>query len=162
MRKVLVGTDRDLPVDNLKGPRIIAATQCNKRFPVELLTIVTLLALLEFVWLGTRVGMARGKFGVSAPATTGNEEFERHYRVHYNTLEQLVLFIPSLWAFGFYVGQFWAAGLGVIYLIGRVIYALAYVKDPASRGPGMLLSVIPCYVMLLGGLAAAAWQYLTA
>ena len=152
----------DLSVDNLKGPRIIAATQCNKRFPVELLTIVTLLALFEFVWLGTRVGMARGKFGVSAPATTGNEEFERHYRVHYNTLEQLVLFIPSLWAFGYYVGQFWAAGLGAIYLIGRVIYALAYVKDPASRGLGMLLSVIPCYVMLLGGLAAAAWQYLTA
>ena len=162
MRKVLVGTDSDLSVDNLKGPSIIAATQCNKRFPVELLTIVTLLALFEFVWLGTRVGMARGKFGVSAPATTGNEEFERHYRVHYNTLEQLVLFIPSLWAFGYYVGQFWAAGLGVIYLVGRVIYALAYVKDPASRGPGMLLSVIPCYVMLLGGLAAAAWQYLTA
>lgn len=152
----------DLSVDNLKGPSIIAATQCNKRFPVELLTIVTLLALFEFVWLGTRVGMARGKFGVSAPATTGNEEFERHYRVHYNTLEQLVLFIPSLWAFGYYVGQFWAAGLGAIYLIGRVIYALAYVKDPASRGLGMLLSVIPCYVMLLGGLAAAAWQYLTA
>ena len=149
-------------MDNLKGPSIIAATQCNKRFPVELLTIVTLLALFEFVWLGTRVGMARGKFGVSAPATTGNEEFERHYRVHYNTLEQLVLFIPSLWAFGYYVGQFWAAGLGAIYLIGRVIYALAYVKDPASRGLGMLLSVIPCYVMLLGGLAAAAWQYLTA
>ena len=162
MRKVLVGTDVDLSVDNLKGPSIIAATQCNKRFPVELLTIVTLLALFEFVWLGTRVGMARGKFGVSAPATTGNEEFERHYRVHYNTLEQLVLFIPSLWAFGYYVGQFWAVGLGAIYLIGRVIYALAYVKDPASRGPGMLLSVIPCYVMLLGGLAAAAWQYLTA
>ena len=161
MRKVLVGTDVDLSVDNLKGPSIIAATQCNKRFPVELLTIVTLLALFEFVWLGTRVGMARGKFGVSAPATTGNEEFERHYRVHYNTLEQLVLFIPSLWAFGYYVGQFWAAGLGAIYLIGRVIYALAYVKDPASRGPGMLLSVIPCYVMLLGGLAAAAWQFLT-
>ena len=152
----------DLSVDNLKGPSIIAATQCNKRFPVELLTIVTLLALFEFVWLGTRVGMARGKFGVSAPATTGNEEFERHYRVHYNTLEQLVLFIPSLWAFGYYVGQFWAAGLGAIFLIGRVIYALAYVKDPASRGLGMLLSVIPCYVMLLGGLAAAAWQYLTA
>ncbi|MDG1305320.1 MAG: MAPEG family protein, partial [Pseudomonadales bacterium] len=85
---------------------------------MELLTIVTLLALFEFVWLGTRVGMARGKFGVSAPATTGNEEFERHYRVHYNTLEQLVLFIPSLWAFGYYVGQFWAAGLGAIYLIG--------------------------------------------
>ena len=162
MRKVLVGTDVDLSVDNLKGPSIIAATQCNKRFPVELLTIVTLLALFEFVWLGTRVGMARGKFGVSAPATTGNEELERHYRVHYNTLEQLVLFIPSLWAFGYYVGQFWAAGLGVIYLVGRVIYALAYVKDPASRGPGMLLSVIPCYVMLLGGLVAAAWQYLTA
>lgn len=162
LRKVLIRAVLDLPMDNLTGHIIMAARNIIKGYSMELLTIVTLLALLEFVWLGTRVGMARGKFGVTAPATTGNEEFERHYRVHYNTLEQLVLFIPSLWAFGYYVGQFWAAGLGAIYLIGRMIYALAYVKDPASRGPGMLLSVIPCYVMLLGGLAAAAWQHLTA
>ncbi|MEJ6593498.1 MAG: MAPEG family protein, partial [SAR86 cluster bacterium] len=116
----------------------------------EYLTIVTLLALIQFIWLGARVGAARGKYGVSAPATTGHDLFERHYRVHYNTLEALVVFLPALWAFGYYLGQYWAAGLGVVYLVGRVIYAISYVKDPKSRGMGMLLSSLPVYILLLG------------
>ena len=64
----------------------------------QLLTIVTMLALIEFIWLGVRVGGARAKYSVPAPATTGDEMFERHYRVHYNTLEQLIVFVPALWA----------------------------------------------------------------
>ena len=126
----------------------------------EYLTIVTLLALLQFIWLGVRVGAARGKYGISAPATTGHDLFERHYRVHYNTLEALVVFIPALWAFGYYIDQYGAAGLGVIYLIGRVIYAISYVKDPKARGMGMLVSSLPVYVLLLGGLGAAVWDLL--
>ncbi|MEJ6683967.1 MAG: MAPEG family protein [SAR86 cluster bacterium] len=126
----------------------------------EYLTIVTLLALIQFIWLGARVGAARGKYGVSAPATTGHDLFERHYRVHYNTLEALVVFLPALWAFGYYLGQYWAAGLGVVYLVGRVIYAISYVKDPKSRGMGVLLSSLPVYILLLGGLGAAIWDLL--
>jgi glutathione S-transferase len=122
------------------------------------LTIVTLLAVLEFVVFGLLVGMARGKYDVQAPATTGNELFERQYRIHYNTLEQLVVFIPGLWAFGYFIDEFWGAGIGVIYIVGRIVYARAYNKDPAARGNGMLLSVIPSYLLVLGGLGAAIWS----
>ncbi len=117
---------------------------------MELMTVITMLALLELVYFGAKVGAARGKYDIKAPATTGNEIFERHYRVHYNTIEQLMLFLPGLWAFGYYVGQYWAAGIGVVYLVGRLIYGAMYVKDPESRGIGTLFSVIPCWILIRG------------
>lgn len=128
---------------------------------MELLTIVTMLALIEVIVFGTIAGLARTKYGVKAPATTGHEMFERRYRVHYNTIEQLVIFLPALWAFGYYIGQYWAAGLGMIYLIGRIVYAVTYIRDPATRGVGTLLSVVPCWILVLGALAGAVIQFLT-
>ena len=104
---------------------------------MELVAIVTLLAITEFIIFGVQVGSARGKYGIQAPATTGHEIFERRYRVHYNTLEQLIIFLPGLWLFGFYIGYTWAAGIGVIYLIGRVLYAMSYVKQPAAFLPAV-------------------------
>ena len=121
---------------------------------MELVGAVTLLALLQFVVMGIMVGRARGLYGVKAPATTGHEQFERWFRVHYNTLEKLIVFLPSLWLFGYYVGQYYAAGLGGIYLGGRLLYALTYIRDPATRGLGTLLSDLPMVIMLLGGLIA--------
>ncbi len=125
---------------------------------MELVAIVTLIAIVEFIVFGMKVGASREKYGVNAPAMTGHEMFERHNRVHYNTLEQLIIFLPGLWLFGLYIGYSWAAGIGLIYIVGRAIYAFAYVKDPASRGIGMLLSVLPCWVLILGGLVGAAWH----
>lgn len=121
---------------------------------MELVGAVTLLALLQFVVMGIMVGRARGLYGVKAPATTGHQQFERWFRVHYNTLEKLIVFLPSLWLFGYYVGQYYAAGLGGIYLVGRLLYALTYIRDPATRGLGTLLSDLPMVIMLLGGLIA--------
>ena len=121
---------------------------------MELVGAVTLLALLQFVVMGIMVGRARGLYGVKAPATTGHQQFERWFRVHYNTLEKLIVFLPSLWLFGYYVGQYYAAGLGGIYLVGRLLYAVTYTRDPATRGLGTLLSDLPMVIMLLGGLIA--------
>ena len=112
--------------------------------------IVTVLALLQYTWFGLMVGRAREKYGIAAPATSGNEVFERHFRVHMNTLEQLVMFLPVLWIFGYMVSQIWAAGLGVVYLIGRAVYARAYVRDPKSRSLGFGLTSVPMLLMLLG------------
>src|SRR5271155_4864250 len=86
--------------------------------------IVTALALLQFVIFGFKVGQARGRYGVKAPAVTGNETFERHFRVQQNTLEQLIVFLPGLYLFSHYYSPLFAAALGVIYLIGREIYAM--------------------------------------
>lgn len=119
------------------------------------LDIVTALALLEFVAFGFRVGAARERFGVKAPAISGHEIFERHFRVQQNTLELLIAFIPGLYLFGHYFDPRWAAGLGILFLIGRALYARAYVKDPAQRSAGFALSFLPTMVLLLGGLVGA-------
>jgi glutathione S-transferase len=120
--------------------------------------IVTALALLQFVWFGMQVGGARGKYGVKAPAVTGNEIFERHFRVQQNTLELLVMFIPGLYLFGHYFNPLWAAALGVVYLIGRQIYSMSYVKDPASRSAGYGLSFLPALILVVGGLIGAGMR----
>lgn len=112
--------------------------------------IVTVLALLQFFWLGFQVARARGRYGVAAPAMTGNEIFERHFRVQMNTLEQLVMFLPALWIFAAYISPLWAAALGVVFILGRAIYAAAYVRNPKSRSLGFGLSAFPTLAMLIG------------
>jgi len=123
--------------------------------------IVTALALLQFMVFGIKVGGARGKYGVRAPAVTGNEIFERCFRVQQNTLEQLVVFIPGLYLFGRYVNPLWGAGLGVVYLIGREIYSATYVKDPEKRSLGFGLTAFPTVILLLGGLIGAVRHLLS-
>ncbi len=120
--------------------------------------IVTALALLQFIVFGFKVGSARGKYGVKAPAITGNEIFERCFRVQQNTLELLVVFIPGLYIFGRYAHPLWAAALGIVYLIGREIYAATYVKDPAKRSLGFALSLLPSMILVAGGLIGAVRQ----
>jgi hypothetical protein len=117
--------------------------------------IVTALALIQFIVFGAKVGAARGKYGVQAPAITGNEIFERHFRVQQNTLEQLVILLPGLYMFGRYLSPLWAAGLGVVYLIGRELYAATYVNAPAKRGLGFALTVLPNFTLLAGGAIGA-------
>jgi glutathione S-transferase len=117
--------------------------------------IVTALALLQFIVFGFKVGRARGRYGVKAPAVVGNEIFERHFRVQQNTLEQLIVFLPGLYLFSHYFWPVAAAVLGVIYLIGREVYSATYVKNPASREVGYGLTFLPTVILVLGGLVGA-------
>src|ERR1700690_2629946 len=114
--------------------------------------IVTALAVLQFIVFGFRVGAGRGRYGVKAPAITGNEIFERLFRVQQNTLEQLIVFLPALYLFSRYFNPLWAAGLGVVYLVGREIYAATYVKDPAKRSLGFGLTFLPAVTLVAGSL----------
>jgi len=118
-------------------------------------TIVAMLALLEYFFFSIKVGQARGKYGVKAPATTGNDIFERYHRVHQNTMEQLVMFIPSLFTFANLVSATWAAILGVVFIIGRALYFNLYIGDPDKRGPGTLISVLATGVLIIGSLIGA-------
>jgi glutathione S-transferase len=120
--------------------------------------IVTALAVLQFLVFGLRVGKARGRYGVKAPAITGNEIFERYFRVQQNTLEQLIVFLPGLYLFSHYLRPLVAAVLGAIYLIGREIYAVTYVKEPSKRGAGYGLTFLPMVILVLGGLFGAVRQ----
>jgi glutathione S-transferase len=117
--------------------------------------IVTALAVLQFIVFGFRVGGARGRYGVKAPAITGNEIFERHFRVQQNTLEQLIAFLPGIYMFAHYFSPNVAAALGVVYLIGRELYAFTYVKDPANRSVGFGMTFLPMVILVLGGLIGA-------
>lgn len=128
---------------------------------MEAVTIVTVLALIQFYWFGIEVGQMRAKYECKAPAMTGAPEFERMFRVQQNTMEQLVMFVPVLWMYASVVNPLWAAGIGVIYLIGRVIYRSSYVKDPKSRSIGFTISVLPTSVMLLWVLVAAVQKLVT-
>lgn len=122
---------------------------------MEPVAVVIVLALVQYVAFGMLVGWARGKYGVKAPAVTGHETFDRYFRVHQNTLELLVVFVPASWLFGIYVDPTWAALLGLVYLVARVLYLRGYVADPAKREVGFALSVLPVFVLLAGALWGA-------
>ena len=127
---------------------------------MEFVAIVVVLALLQYFFFALLVGRARAQHQVHAPAITGHPVFERYYRVHQNTLEMIVMFIPCIVLFSYWVRPDIAAGIGVVYLIGRFIYLRAYVTDPASRGLGFALSIMPILVLLLGGGGAAVFSLL--
>jgi glutathione S-transferase len=122
---------------------------------MPLVHLVIGLALAQFFFFLFAVGKARGTYKVSAPATTGNEVFERYFRVQMNTLELLVMFIPSILFFAQYFGGYIAAGLGLVYLIGRLIYFTSYVKDPKSRSIGYGLSALPVMIFIAGTIIGA-------
>ncbi|MDT8427442.1 MAG: MAPEG family protein [Pseudomonadales bacterium] len=118
---------------------------------MELTALVIVGALVQYIVFGGLVGRARMKYNVQAPAIQGHPVFERYYRVHQNTLESLILFIPGLLLFATYVADNIAAGIGVIFILGRFIYLRAYVKDPATRSLGFMLTFLPAIVLILGG-----------
>jgi glutathione S-transferase len=122
---------------------------------MSVVAAITVAAVLQFFWFGILVGRARGRYKVPPPATTGNEIFERYFRVQQNTLEQLVIFIPSIWVFATYVNATAAAGLGAVFIVGRQLYQLGYVADPKKRFAGFGLSALPNLILAIGGLAGA-------
>lgn len=122
---------------------------------MALVAVVIVLALLEFLVFGLLVARARMRCGVQPPATTGHPVFERYFRVQQNTMEQLVVFIPAVWLFGLYVSPLWGAVLGVVFLIGRLLYLTGYVEEPRKRHAGFGLSYLPNVILVLGALAGA-------
>ncbi len=119
---------------------------------MELVFAVILLALIEYIVFTGLVGRARGKYKVPAPAMTGHPDFERANRVHQNTLESLIVFIPALWIFGLYLSPRWGAALGVLFIIARAIYAVGYLRAAEKRGPGAGLTGLVNIALVVGAL----------
>jgi glutathione S-transferase len=120
--------------------------------PHAYVAIVTLVALIVYLWMGISVGRARAKTGIAAPAMTGDPLLERHIRAHYNTLESLPVFLASLWLFAIYWNDMVAAALGAVWIVGRILYFLGYVQDPKKREIGFLIQIAATLVLLLGAL----------
>ena len=127
---------------------------------MELIAIVVLVSLIQYTVFGALVGKARMTYKVEAPAVSGDPIFERYYRVHMNTLESLVLFLPSIFVFATYVSTDIAAALGVVFIIGRQMYLRSYVKDPKSRGAGYMLTFLPSTILALGGMTGAIMSHI--
>ena len=121
---------------------------------------VTALALVEYLVLGTLVGRARGTYNVPAPATTGHPTWERMFRAHQNTLEQLIIFVPSMWIFSTFVSPSIACALGLVFIVGRALYFRGYTAEAAKRGPGFLVSALAQIALLLGALIGAGMKAL--
>jgi glutathione S-transferase len=120
--------------------------------------LITVLAVLLYVFMGARAGTLRGRHRIAAPAMSGHPEYDRAARVHLNTLEQLMIFLPLLWlATHFFAGPGWLpAAIGIVFLIGRIVFMRAYMADPARRLPGVVLGMfanLGLLVLTLIGLA---------
>jgi glutathione S-transferase len=110
--------------------------------------LITTLALLLYFVLIINVGRARAKYKVPVPQMTGDPDFERVLRVQQNTLEQIIFFLPLLWLFSYFVNPLWGAGFGVIWIIGRIIYAWGYYQATEKRGPGFAISSLSSMALL--------------
>jgi glutathione S-transferase len=114
--------------------------------------LVTALALVQFTFFGALVSKGRKQHSVLPPTMTGPAAFEALVRVHLNTLERLIVFVPLLWMAAMFWPAQWAALVGAFFIVGRFMYWRAYVKRPDLRQPGNILSMLAIAVLLLATL----------
>lgn len=128
----------------------------------HLTALVTCLALAVYLLTSVQVARARATFGIKAPAITGNPDFERVFRVQMNTLEWMPIFLPSLWLFAIYNSDAIAALVGLVWIVGRVLYMTGYSQAAEKRGPGFFIQSSACGVLLLGALGTILWRLIHA
>lgn len=116
--------------------------------------LVTLLAILFFFFTSVNVSRSRTRTGVKVPATSGHPDFERAFRIQMNTLEWMPIFLPSLWLFAIYISDAISAGIGAVWIIGRIVYFIGYSQAAAKRGPGFAIQAIAAIALWAGALGA--------
>lgn len=129
--------------------------------PFSYVALVTLLALLTYFWMGMQVAGARAKSGISAPTMTGDPLLERTIRAHYNTLEWLPLFLVPLWLFAMFWDERIAAAVGVVWIVGRIVYQRGYVAEAGKRSTGFLIQALAVAVLLFGSLGRVVYLLAT-
>lgn len=122
--------------------------------------LVTILSLILFYILSVNVGIARAKYKVPVPQITGDENFERVFRVQQNTLEQLIMFLPALWIFSIFVNAIAANILGGIWIVGRILYAWGYYAEAGKRGLGFAINSLTAIILLIGSLIGIGKMWL--
>jgi len=121
--------------------------------------IVTLLAIALYMFLATRVSAARRKFSVRLPATSGNPDFERVFRVHANTLEWMPTFLVPLWLCAVYLNDIAAAVLGLAWIAGRAWYFVGYSEAVEKRLPGFAIQATACMLLFIGAAAGIVMRW---
>ena len=128
----------------------------------HLTALVTCLAILFYFFTSIQVSKARVKFGVKAPAISGNADFERVFRVQMNTLEWMPIFLPSLWLFAIYISDIGAAVLGLVWIAGRILYLIGYSEAAAKRSRGFGIQAAAATILWVSALGAIAWRIIHA
>jgi glutathione S-transferase len=114
--------------------------------------LITCLAILLYLFTGVQVGKARRKFGIKAPAISGNPDFERVFRVQMNTLEWMPIFLPALWLFAIYISDVIAALIGLVWIVGRILYSTGYSQATNKRRLGFGIQAGAAILLWLGAL----------
>jgi glutathione S-transferase len=124
----------------------------------HLTALVTCLSILMYFFISFQVGKARETYGIKAPAISGNPDFERIFRVHMNTLEWMPIFLPALWLFAVYISDAIAAALGIVWIVGRIVFMIGYAKAANKRGPGFAIQGGAAAILWLGATTAILWR----
>jgi glutathione S-transferase len=119
--------------------------------------LVTLLTAAVYFWMATQVARTRQRVGIPAPVMTGDPALERTIRAHLNTLEWLPIFLPSMWLFAIYWNSGVAAALGLVWVIGRIVYFLGYTAEARKRVPGFFIQSTAAALLLIGAAGRIAY-----
>lgn len=123
--------------------------------------LVSLITLLVYFWISFQTALARRKTGIQAPAMTGDPLLERAVRAHYNTLEWMPIFLVSLWLFAIYWNELVAAALGVVWIVGRILYTTGYMVAAEKRETGFLVQAVAVAVLLFGAMGRIVYSLAT-
>lgn len=129
--------------------------------PYISVALVTLLSLLVYFWMAAMVARTRRRVGIFAPVMTGDPALERTIRAHVNTLEWLPIFLPSLWLFAIYWSSPVAAALGLVWIVGRIIYFFGYRTAAEKRRLGFAIQATAASALLIGALGRVVYLIVT-
>ncbi|NEQ75299.1 MAG: MAPEG family protein [Okeania sp. SIO2D1] len=115
-------------------------------------SLITVVSLLMYFIVTINVGRARAKYNITPPQMTGEPNFERVLRVQQNTVEQIILFLPSLWLFSIFISSLWGAGIGTVWVVGRILFAWGYYQAAEKRTLGFGISSLAIITLLIGAL----------
>ncbi|NET24837.1 MAPEG family protein [Okeania sp. SIO1I7] len=115
-------------------------------------SLITVVSLFMYFVVTINVGRARSKYNITPPQMTGDPNFERVLRVQQNTVEQIILFLPSLWLFSLFISPLWGAGIGTVWVVGRILFAWGYYQAAEKRALGFGISSLAIIALLIGAL----------
>jgi len=123
--------------------------------PKPYTAFATLLDMVLYFFLSFTVSQGRRIYKIRSPLaeTEGPEKFQRFYRMQMSLLEQLVFHLPTLWVAAYAMDDVFAALIGLIWLFGRLLYAVRYYQKPNRRIKGYIISMIANIILLIGAMA---------
>jgi glutathione S-transferase len=68
------------------------------------------------------------------------------------------IFLPALWLFAIYISDGIAAAIGLVWVIGRVLYVFGYAKAVKDRSRGFAIQALAAIALWVGAFGAIVWR----